>query len=76
MEGIVATDKNPICAPFARVYGDPAALTHCPGADAKFRNTGLERGAALAKDIAWMKEQARLACAALHRRRATALTRQ
>jgi hypothetical protein len=62
MEGIVATDSNPICAPFAALSGDPAALTQSPGADAKFRNTGLERGAALVKDIAWMKEQARLAC--------------
>ena len=59
MEGIIATDKNPICAPFA-ARCDPRRLSRAPcGADAKFRNTGLERGAALAKDIAWMKEQVR-----------------
>jgi hypothetical protein len=31
----------------------------CFVAVAGFRNTGLERGAALAKDIAWMQAQAR-----------------
>jgi hypothetical protein len=36
-----------------------ACVCACCGAVAKFRNTGLERGAALAKDIAWMQAQAR-----------------
>ena len=59
MEGIVATDSNPICARFA-ARGAPRTRSRARArADTKFRNTGLERGAALAKDIAWMKEQAR-----------------
>ena len=59
MEGIVATEKNPICACFA-ARGAAGTRSRAPAdADAKFRNTGLERGAALAKDIAWMKAPAR-----------------
>ena len=59
MEGIVATDSNPICACFA-ARGAPRTRSRAAArADTKFRNTGLERGAALTKDIAWMKEQAR-----------------
>ena len=57
MEGIVATDKNPICARFAAVCARHPRSRAARDADAKFRNTGLERGAALVKDIAWMKEQ-------------------
>jgi hypothetical protein len=44
------------------------------GAVVKFRKTGLERGAALAKDIAWLQAQARAlvqdtcCCAPLHTR--------
>ena len=60
MEGIVAKDSNPICACFA-ARGAPGTRSRgAAHADAKFRNTGLERGAALEKDIAWMKAQARV----------------
>jgi len=68
MEGVVATSNNPICAPLSTRSCAADALTRRPRADAKFRNTGLERGAALVKDIAWMTEQARRRRSALRRR--------